>query len=83
MANGRCRMHGGASTGPRTAEGLRASQTSRLVHGRNSRRARLIKAILRELNAIAGTLESGDLDVRFAAWDRYLELEQRASYKSL
>lgn len=29
MANGRCRMHGGASTGPRTAEGLANSRRSR------------------------------------------------------
>jgi hypothetical protein len=26
MANGRCRKHGGASTGPRTAEGLARAQ---------------------------------------------------------
>jgi hypothetical protein len=33
MANGRCRFHGGKSTGPRTAEGLRRSKAARLVHG--------------------------------------------------
>ena len=36
MANGRCRMHGGASTGPRTAEGLANSRRSRWKHGRYS-----------------------------------------------
>ncbi len=36
MPNGRCRLHGGKSTGPRTAEGLRRSRTARLVHGRYS-----------------------------------------------
>ena len=43
MRNGRCRMHGGASTGPRTPEGL---AKSRRAHGgstayilRNLRRA--------------------------------------------
>ena len=33
MPNGRCRFHGGKSTGPRTANGLRRAQTARLVHG--------------------------------------------------
>jgi hypothetical protein len=33
MANGRCRFHGGKSTGPRTAAGLRRSQAARLTHG--------------------------------------------------
>lgn len=36
MANGRCRMHGGASTGPRTPHGLARSRAARLVHGRCS-----------------------------------------------
>src|SRR5215813_3224426 len=36
MPNGRCRLHGGLSTGPRTAEGRRRSQTARLVHGYRS-----------------------------------------------
>ena len=33
MPNGRCRFHGGKSTGPRSAEGLRRSRTARLTHG--------------------------------------------------
>ncbi|MEX1203623.1 MAG: HGGxSTG domain-containing protein [Dongiaceae bacterium] len=33
MANGRCRLHGGKSTGPRTAAGLARSRRARLVHG--------------------------------------------------
>ena len=33
MANGRCRMHGGTSTGPRTAEGLARIRKARTVHG--------------------------------------------------
>jgi hypothetical protein len=35
MANGRCRMHGGASTGPRTVEGvarLRKARTRTGLH---------------------------------------------------
>ncbi|HET6222701.1 MAG TPA: HGGxSTG domain-containing protein [Dongiaceae bacterium] len=33
MSNGRCRFHGGLSTGPRTAEGLARSPTARFIHG--------------------------------------------------
>jgi hypothetical protein len=33
MANGRCRMHGGRSTGPRTKEGLARSARARWKHG--------------------------------------------------
>ena len=33
MPNGRCRFHGGKSTGPRTAAGLQRSRTARLTHG--------------------------------------------------
>jgi hypothetical protein len=36
MANGRCRTHGGASTGPRTAEGLGRIRAARTIHGRYS-----------------------------------------------
>ena len=33
MTNGRCRMHGGRSTGPRTAEGLARLSAAHTVHG--------------------------------------------------
>src|SRR5262249_60479075 len=33
MRNGRCRFHGGKSTGPRTEAGLARSRAARLVHG--------------------------------------------------
>jgi hypothetical protein len=36
MANGRCRMHGGLSTGPRTAAGLARSRRARWKHGARS-----------------------------------------------
>ncbi|QGY03522.1 hypothetical protein MMSR116_17730 [Methylobacterium mesophilicum SR1.6/6] len=36
MPNGRCRMHGGGSRGPTTAEGLARSRTSTRTHGRRS-----------------------------------------------
>jgi hypothetical protein len=37
MKNGRCRMHGGKSTGPRTAVGLERSRRARWKHGAYSR----------------------------------------------
>jgi hypothetical protein len=40
MRNGRCRMHGGPSTGPRTPEGLDRSRKARWVHGGRSREVR-------------------------------------------
>ena len=33
MTNGRCRMHGGLSTGPRSEEGLERCRTSNWRHG--------------------------------------------------
>jgi hypothetical protein len=36
---GRCRLHGGKSTGARTADGRRRVRTARLVHGRRSAEA--------------------------------------------
>src|SRR5262249_56109705 len=36
MPNGRCRLHGGLSTGPRTAAGLARSRRSRWKHGARS-----------------------------------------------
>jgi hypothetical protein len=56
MANGRCRMHGGPSTGPRTEVGKAAIRASRTKHGRKSqaairqrREARAALRIVREL----------------------------------
>ena len=40
MPNGRCRLHGGKSTGPRTPEGLARSQRARWKHGGYSVEAR-------------------------------------------
>ena len=36
MTNGRCRLHGGKSTGARTADGRRRAAAARLVHGRRT-----------------------------------------------
>ena len=39
MANGRCRMHGGPSTAPRTLEGKQRSRMANWKHGRYSAEA--------------------------------------------
>ena|SRR5207248_1396400 len=39
MPNGRCRMHGGLSTGPRTAAGVERVQRAVTKHGRYSKAA--------------------------------------------
>jgi hypothetical protein len=53
MANGRCRLHGGKSTGPRTAEGLARTRRANWKHGHYSAEARAerakARASLREL----------------------------------
>lgn len=52
MRNGRCRMHGGASTGPRTPEGLARLRAANIKHGLYSREMielrRLIAQMKRE-----------------------------------
>lgn len=39
MRNGRCRMHGGCSTGPKTKDGLERSKKANWKHGRYSSEA--------------------------------------------
>jgi hypothetical protein len=43
MKNGRCRMHGGLSTGPRTAEGLARARQARWKHGFDSAEIRSLR----------------------------------------
>jgi hypothetical protein len=58
MQNGRCRMHGGLSTGPRTPEGLERSRHARWKHGAYSHEVRALLAEnrqrWRELMALLG-----------------------------
>ena len=51
MANGCCRMHGGASTGPRTPEGLERLRQARTIHGGRGAEARRLQATVRALKA--------------------------------
>jgi hypothetical protein len=58
MPNGRCRMHGGPSTGPRTPEGLERSRKARWKHGRYSAKAvqdrHELRALLRHVRELLG-----------------------------
>jgi len=47
MANGRCRMHGGLSTGPRTPEGRERCRRARLTHGGYSAHVRALRVAAR------------------------------------
>ncbi len=49
MPNGRCRMHGGGSTGPRTAEGLERMRQARTTHGAYGAEARRFRKRVRLL----------------------------------
>ena len=53
MPNGKCRMHGGASTGPRTPEGLERSRKANWKHGYYSADA---KAERQEARVVASVL---------------------------
>ena len=53
MANGRCRMHGGKSTGPRTTEGLERMRRAKTRHGLYSEEHRHLMRMTRDLDALA------------------------------
>jgi len=58
MANGRCRMHGGKSTGPRTSEGRARSAKAKFRHGLYSKDfLRWKKEIRKTIENIGKTLE--------------------------
>ena len=48
MRNGRCRVHGGLSTGPRTAEGLARAGRSNWKHGYYSAEAKRVRRDARQ-----------------------------------
>jgi len=62
MKNGRCRLHGGLSTGPRTPEGLARSRRARLTHGGYSAHVRALRAAARahsrRVRALAALIRS-------------------------
>jgi hypothetical protein len=62
MKNGRCRMHGGRSTGPTTEGGKERSKKANLRHGRYSAASRidkeLLTVLLREWDALDAELKA-------------------------
>lgn len=56
MANGRCRFHGGLSTGRRTAEGIESHREAVTVHGGRSQATRDFRRMVRHLRAEARRL---------------------------
>ena len=48
MPNGRCKVHGGKSTGPRTPEGLERSRRANWKHGHFSREAKPERSRVRD-----------------------------------
>jgi hypothetical protein len=56
MRNGRCRMHGGKSTGPRTSEGIERIRAARWKTGRYSKEAREKRREVRLLLCSSKTL---------------------------
>jgi hypothetical protein len=59
MPNGRCRLHGGKSTGPKTEAGRAAIRASRTKHGRYSQvsiaERRELRALLRQVRELLGS----------------------------
>lgn len=57
MANGRCRLHGGKSTGARTPAGLERTRRARLKHGQRSAEVREAARLRGEANRVIKELE--------------------------
>ena len=49
MRNGRCRMHGGASTGPKTAAGIARQRAAVTIHGMRGQEGLRFRQLLREM----------------------------------
>ncbi len=60
MRNGRCRLHGGLSTGPKTPEGIERIRRAATKHGRSSQAAkaerRHLSQLLRDSRAVLAQL---------------------------
>lgn len=59
MRNGKCRMHGGPSTGPRTSAGLERSRKARWKHGHYSAEAKAALREARHLRRLIRALTTG------------------------
>lgn len=65
MPNGRCRLHGGLSTGPRTAEGIERIRRAVTKHGRYTAaakaEARYVRSLVKQSRAALTELRAGPL----------------------
>src|SRR6516165_4888399 len=59
MTNGRCRLHGGLSTGPKTAEGIERIRRAVTKHGKYSRQAKTKRAEYRALLRLCREMLAG------------------------
>ena len=59
MANGRCRLHGGLSTGPKTAEGIERIRRAKLKHGRYTKQVKAERAEYREVLRVCRKMLAG------------------------
>ncbi|MFL6353074.1 MAG: HGGxSTG domain-containing protein [Bryobacteraceae bacterium] len=63
----RCRLHGGVSTGPKTAEGISRIQSARTVHGRYSKafiaERQKSRMLIKEARCLPRSLEREDPSV--------------------
>jgi len=61
MKNGRCRLHGGKSTGPKTPEGIERIRQAHLRHGEYTKKAiadrKEFNALLRELKETVSEID--------------------------
>jgi len=58
MRNGRCRMHGGKSTGPKTREGIERIRAAHLKYGEYTKEAQAEKKYFRSLlKSLEGTIQ--------------------------
>ena len=68
MGNGRCRLHGGLSTGPKTAAGVERIRRAVTKHGRYSAAAnaerRHIRLLMEDCRAVLKCLEVGKRGAR-------------------
>jgi hypothetical protein len=62
MINGRCRLHGGLSTGPKTESGLFRIQQALTKHGRYSKQEienrRMIRSLMRDARGLLREISS-------------------------
>lgn len=62
MRNGRCRLHGGLSTGAKTAKGMERIRRAVTKHGRYSAAAKAERRYIRELIAASRAMLKGVSD---------------------